>query len=130
VPAPPLLRATAISSHLVLAHDAFGERLGFEERNRVGLLARPRFFLLAAALVLRVRRRVALEPKGVHLQDGGAVEPDVVHDRAAALEGLAHVLAVYQQAGHAVVLALQRTRRERGRTERKGQETQFVLKNV
>ena len=54
--------------HLSLGHDAFREGFGLEEGDGVGLLAGPRFFVLAPALVLGVGRGVSLEAKRVHLR--------------------------------------------------------------
>mmetsp|Transcript_29952 Transcript_29952/g.100106 ORF Transcript_29952/g.100106 Transcript_29952/m.100106 type:complete len:286 (+) Transcript_29952:958-1815(+) len=61
-----------------------------EELDRVRLRARPLLFVLAAALVLRVGGRVALEAVRVNLHDGGPLLAHVVDHGAPRLERLLH----------------------------------------
>mmetsp|Transcript_35511 Transcript_35511/g.75850 ORF Transcript_35511/g.75850 Transcript_35511/m.75850 type:complete len:384 (+) Transcript_35511:768-1919(+) len=83
------------------------ERLGLwsllEELDRIALLARPHLLRLAPTLVLGVGGRVALEAVRVHLEDGGALVPDVVDDGATRLERIGEAGAVDLDARHAVV---------------------------
>ena len=92
---------------LLAGGDLALDELRLEDGDGVRLLARPGLLLLAAALVLGVGGRVAVEAEGVHLEDRGALGAHVVSHGAAGLEHAVHVAAVNLDAGHAVVLALQ-----------------------
>mmetsp|Transcript_17252 Transcript_17252/g.42467 ORF Transcript_17252/g.42467 Transcript_17252/m.42467 type:complete len:814 (+) Transcript_17252:130-2571(+) len=77
-----------------------------EDGDGVRLHARPPLLVLAVALVLGVGGRVSVEAERVHLQNGGALGAHVLDGGAPHAQGVLHVLAVHQDAGHAVVLAL------------------------
>eukprot|EP00968_Pinguiococcus_pyrenoidosus_P006400 scaffold434_cov186-Pinguiococcus_pyrenoidosus.AAC.61 len=111
---------------LLLGAHAIGKEGLLEKLDRVRIGAGPLLLLLAAALVLRIRRRVALEAPssflwdenrpqtphktkthtGTHLKDGGTVGAHVVDHGAARLDGREQVLAVHSDARDVVVLPL------------------------